>query len=96
MPSEPGTITNESWNSPSAVEAKLVVGAHNYVVGSLPWGVKVAASMVGLGGNKEKGLQYLKECAQGEGETSVDAQILLVLFLRANTDMTKPYRLLAP
>jgi Tetratricopeptide repeat len=68
--------------NPAAVEAKLVVGAHNYVVGSLPWGVKVAASMVGMGGNKEKGLQYLRECAQGNGETSVDAQILLVLFLR--------------
>lgn len=68
--------------SPSTVEAKLIVGAHNYVVGSLPWGVKAAASMVGLGGNKEKGIQYLKECAQGNGETSVDAQILLGVFLR--------------
>jgi tetratricopeptide (TPR) repeat protein len=68
--------------APATIEAKLIVGAHNYVVGSLPWGVKVAASMVGLGGNKDKGLQYLKDCAQGDGETSVDAQILLVLFLR--------------
>jgi tetratricopeptide (TPR) repeat protein len=38
--------------------------------------------MVGLGGNKEKGLEYLKECAQGNGETSIDAQILLAVFLR--------------
>ncbi|MGH9503851.1 MAG: tetratricopeptide repeat protein [Terriglobales bacterium] len=68
--------------SPSTIEAKLIVGAHNYVVGSLPWGVKAAASMVGLGGNKEKGLQYLRECAQGNGETSIDAQILLAVFLR--------------
>ena len=68
--------------SPSTVEAKLIVGAHNYVVGSLPWGVKVAASMVGLGGNKEKGLEYLKACVQANGETSIDAQILLAVFLR--------------
>jgi tetratricopeptide (TPR) repeat protein len=68
--------------SPSTTEAKLIVGAHNYVVGSLPWGVKVAASMIGLGGNKEKGLQYLKECSEGNGETSIDAQILLAVFLR--------------
>ena len=68
--------------SPSTVEAKLIVGAHNYVVGSLPWGVKAAASMVGLGGNKQRGLEYLKECAQGNGETSIDAQILLAVFLR--------------
>jgi tetratricopeptide (TPR) repeat protein len=68
--------------SPSTTEAKLIVGAHNYVVGNLPWGVKAAASMVGLGGNKDKGLQYLRECAQGNGETSIDAQILLAVFLR--------------
>jgi tetratricopeptide (TPR) repeat protein len=68
--------------APSTTEAKLIVGAHNYVVGSLPWGVKAAASMVGLGGNKDKGLQYLKECGQGNGETSIDAQILLAVFLR--------------
>jgi tetratricopeptide (TPR) repeat protein len=68
--------------SPSTTEAKLIVGAHNYVVGNLPWGVKAAASMLGLGGNKDKGLQYLRECAQGNGETSIDAQILLAVFLR--------------
>jgi Tetratricopeptide repeat len=68
--------------SPTTTEAKLIVGAHNYVVGNLPWGVKAAASMLGLGGNKDKGLQYLKECTQGNGETSIDAQILLAVFLR--------------
>ncbi len=68
--------------SPGATEAKLIVGTHNYVVGNLPWGVKAAVSMVGLGGNAEKGLKYLQECAAGNGETSIDARILLVLFLR--------------
>jgi tetratricopeptide (TPR) repeat protein len=68
--------------APNDVQAKLIVGAHNYVVGNLPWGLKVAGSVVGLGGSKEKGLQYLRECAAGSGETSVDAKILLVLFLR--------------
>lgn len=68
--------------APTVVEAKLIVGAHNYVVGNLPWGLKAAASMMGLGGNKEKGIRDLQECAQGSGETSVDAQILLVVFLR--------------
>ena len=68
--------------SPGTIEAKLIVGAHNYVVGALPWGIKMAASMVGLAGNKDKGIQYLRDCAQGNGETSIDAQILLVVFLR--------------
>lgn len=68
--------------APNEVQAKLVVGAHNYVLGNLPWGIKVAASMVGLSGNKEKGLEYLRQCAMGDNETSVDAKILLVVFLR--------------
>jgi tetratricopeptide (TPR) repeat protein len=68
--------------NPGDSQAKLIVGAHNYVMGSLPWGVKIAAAVVGLSGNKEKGIRYLHECAAGSGETSVDAKILLVLFLR--------------
>jgi tetratricopeptide (TPR) repeat protein len=68
--------------SPNYVDAKLVVGAHNYVVGSLPLGVKVASSLVGISGNKEKGLAYLREAAAGRGETSVDAKVVLVVFLR--------------
>jgi tetratricopeptide (TPR) repeat protein len=68
--------------SPGYSDAKLVVGAHNYVLGSLPWAVKVAASMVGLGGSKDKGIAYLHECANAGGETSTDAKVLLMLFLR--------------
>lgn len=67
---------------PGNVDAKLIVGAHNYVVGNLPWAVKTASSMVGLGGNKEKGLEYLHQAANGNGETSIDAKIVLVVFLR--------------
>ena len=64
------------------VDAKLVVGAHNYVIGSLPWSVKVAVSVVGLSGSKEKGLQYLREVANSNGENNVDAKVVLSLFLR--------------
>jgi len=68
--------------SPQYVDAKLVVGAHNFVMGSLPWGVKVAVSMVGLSGSKEKGIDYLYEVARSKSENSVDARIALLLFLR--------------
>ena len=67
---------------PQYLDAKLIVGTHNYVVGSLPWGVKSASSMMGLGGSKDKGLQYLKEAVAGNSETSVDDKIVLVLFMR--------------
>jgi hypothetical protein len=67
---------------PNYVDAKLVVGAHNYVVGSLPWSVKAAVAIVGLSGTKEKGLQYLHQVADSGGENSVDAKVVLALFLR--------------
>ncbi len=67
---------------PHNLDAKLIVGTHNYVIGNLPWGVKAASSMVGLSGNKEKGLEYLKDAASGNTETSIDAKIVLVVFWR--------------
>lgn len=67
---------------PNYLDAKLVVGTHNYVMGSLPWSVKVAVALIGLSGSKEKGLQYLREVAGGNGENAVDAKVVLSLFLR--------------
>jgi hypothetical protein len=67
---------------PAYTDAKLVVGMHNYVLGSLSWAIKVAASVAGLSGNRRKGIQYLWEAADGGGEASVDAKIVLSLFLR--------------
>jgi len=67
---------------PHYVDAKLVVGTHNYVMGSLSWSVKVAVAIVGLSGSKEKGLEYLHEVADSGGENAVDAKVVLSLFLR--------------
>jgi hypothetical protein len=67
---------------PNYIDAKMVVGTHNYVVGNLPWSIKVAAALAGLSGSKEKGLEYLREVAQSGGENSVDAKVILSLFLR--------------
>jgi tetratricopeptide (TPR) repeat protein len=68
---------------PSYTDAKMVVGIHNYVVGSLPWGVKMAVAVVGIGGNKKKGIQYLSDVANcSTCQASSDAKIVLALFLR--------------
>jgi tetratricopeptide (TPR) repeat protein len=67
---------------PNYTDAKMIVGMHNYVIGSVSWAVKVAASMVGLSGSRKKGIEYLYEAANGGGEASVDAKIALALFLR--------------
>lgn len=67
---------------PKYTDAKLVVGTHLYVIGSLSWSVKVAVAMVGLSGSKDKGIQYLYDVANSNGEASVDAKVVLALFLR--------------
>jgi len=44
--------------------------------------VKVAAALAGLSGSPEKGLEYLREVAQSDGENAVDAKVVITLFLR--------------
>ena len=63
-------------------DAKLVVGTHNYVMGSLSLAVKIAVALVGLSGDKNKGIQYLYDDYRANGETSVDAGMVLLVFLR--------------
>ena len=40
---------------PDNVDARLVQGLHDYIVGSLPWGYKMLGFLVGIRGDKEKG-----------------------------------------
>ncbi len=68
--------------APGYADAKLIVGVHNYLMGSLPWTATIAAAVVGLGGSKKKGLEYLSNAIAANGETSVDAKVALALFLR--------------
>jgi tetratricopeptide (TPR) repeat protein len=67
---------------PSFDDAKTVVGTHEYVAGSLPWAVRMLAHIAGLGGNKQTGIRLLREAGESSGETSVDAKVILALFLR--------------
>jgi tetratricopeptide (TPR) repeat protein len=82
--------------APGYTDAKLVVGSHQYVTGSLPWAVKVAASVMGLSGSKEKGLQYLQEVANSNGEASIDARVVLMVFLRREHRYGEAMRLAHP
>jgi hypothetical protein len=68
--------------APQYTDAKLIVGAHNYVMGNLSLAVRMAVALVGLSGDKEKGLRYLSDDYSANGETSVDAGVVLMVFLR--------------
>ena len=68
--------------SPGYTDAKAVVGIHEYISASLPFFIKVLAQLTGHGGSKEKGLSYLADAGAHGKETSVDARIMLAVFLR--------------
>ena len=67
---------------PDYVDAELVVGVHQYVVGSLPLAIKMLAGLAGIHGNKEKGLAMLRDAGEHGVTTSVEARTALTLFLR--------------
>jgi tetratricopeptide (TPR) repeat protein len=67
---------------PRYIDAKLVVGVHQYVTGSLPFGIKLLAGAAGITGSKSKGIDDLRD-AGGHGViSSVEARTALGLFLR--------------
>jgi tetratricopeptide (TPR) repeat protein len=67
---------------PNYVDAELVVGVHQYVVGSLPAAIKLMVGLAGIHGNKEKGLAMLRDDGEHGVTTSVEARTALALFLR--------------
>jgi tetratricopeptide (TPR) repeat protein len=67
---------------PSYTDARLVVGVHNFIVGSMPLAARIMAGVVGIRGDKKKGIEYLEQVGKTRSEVSADARVALALFLR--------------
>jgi len=67
---------------PEYVDAKLVAGVYQYVVGALPWPFKVLIGFAGITGSKTQGLAMLNDAAQRGVVTTVEARTVIALFLR--------------
>ncbi|HVZ85103.1 MAG TPA: hypothetical protein VG893_15620, partial [Terracidiphilus sp.] len=67
---------------PNYVDAKLVVGVYEYVVGALPWPFKLLIGFAGVTGSKSKGLEMLYDDGRRGVTTSVEARTVIALFLR--------------
>ncbi len=67
---------------PGYVDAKMVVGIYQYVVGSLPFGFKMLAGFAGISGSKAKGMELLRDSASRGVITSVESRTCIALFLR--------------
>ena len=67
---------------PDYVDAKLVVGVYQYVVGALPFAFKLLIGVVGITGSKSTGLALLEDDGNRGVITSVEARTATALFLR--------------
>ena len=67
---------------PDYVDAKLVVGVYDYVVGALPWPFKLLIGFAGVTGSKSHGLEMLYDDGNRGVITSVEARTVTALFLR--------------
>ena len=67
---------------PDYVDAKLVVGVYEYVVGALPWPFKLLIGFAGITGSKTRGLEMLIDDGNRGPMTSVEARTTIALFLR--------------
>jgi tetratricopeptide (TPR) repeat protein len=68
------------------VDAKMVVGVYQYVVGSLGFGFKVLVGVAGISGSKSKGMEMLRDSASHGVITSIESRTCIALFLRREAD----------
>jgi tetratricopeptide (TPR) repeat protein len=70
---------------PNNVDARLVQGLHDYIVGSLPWGWRMMGFLVGIHGDREKGIRTVQDVARNGKLDQVEAEIFLcALYRREN------------
>ncbi len=67
---------------PNYADAKMAVGIQQFAVASLPRFVRLLVGIAGVGGNKEQGLNLLRDAAAHGTATRVESQTAMSLFLR--------------
>jgi len=70
---------------PDNVDARLVDGLHDYIVGSLPWHWRMFGFLIGIHGDKERGIRTVQDVARNGTDNRLDATIFLcALYRREN------------
>lgn len=67
---------------PANVDAKLLIGGYDYIVGSLTWHMRIIGAVAGFRGNKERGLRTMEIVAREGKGNKRDAQITLCALYR--------------
>lgn len=68
-----------SKTNPAIIDAQLSVGMYNYVVGSLPFAVKILVFLGGVRGSKTEGLKMVEKVANYGNYSKYDAAAMLIL-----------------
>lgn len=79
---------------PSFIDAYMVEGAHDYIVGSLPFTWKLIGFLAGFRGDKDGGLRTVERVAREGDNNRVDAMILLAVAYRRERHAEKAVPLL--
>ncbi len=69
--------TRLSELEPNNVDARLVEGLDDYIVGSLPWGWRMLGFLVGIHGDRAKGIRTVQDVARNGKLDRIDAEIFL-------------------
>lgn len=70
---------------PGNVDARLVEGLHDYIIGSLPWQWRMFGFLVGIHGDKAQGIRIVQDVAKNGNLNKVDAEFFLgALYRREN------------
>lgn len=67
---------------PTFIDAKIILGLHDYIVGSLSWTFKAMGFLAGIRGDREGGIRTLEAVAATGVNNRIDAKILLAAIYR--------------
>lgn len=74
---------------PEFLDARLVEGLHDYIVGSLPLGYRMLGFLAGFHGDRNRGIRTLEEVAAKGVRNRIDAQVLLAAIYRRERQPAK-------
>jgi len=67
---------------PSNIDARMMQGFHEYVIGSLPWHYRTLSFLTGFHGDRQEGIRIVRIVAEKGDLNKIDAQILLGIVAR--------------
>jgi len=68
--------------NPGAMDARLIQGLYDYIVGSLPWHMKMLSFLAGYHGDRESGIKTIQIVSEKGVQNKYDARVLLAAIYR--------------